>query len=106
MSPPPPLLFWVCVACSKSVCERERENGAENKFILQIEQISEKIIRLKQIDSIHFYVILKALFYGIVFRRQQHCIPSWDSELTFEVQLKMELITITNPFSPLLTLSG
>lgn len=29
---------------------------SENKFILQIEQISEKIIRLKQIDSIHFYV--------------------------------------------------
>ena len=29
---------------------------SENKFILQIEQISEKIIRLKQIDWIHFYV--------------------------------------------------
>ena len=93
-------------AQSLCVWAGERENGAENKFILQIEQISEKIIRLKQIDSIHFYVILKALFYEIVFRRQQHCIPSWDSELTFEVQLKMELITITNPFSPLLTLSG
>ena len=41
----------------RSVCAGERAKRAENKFILQIEQISEKIIRLKQIDSIHFYVI-------------------------------------------------
>ena len=37
------------------LCVWAREKGAENKFILQIEQISEKIIRLKQIDSIPFF---------------------------------------------------
>ena len=56
------LLFWWVprVQGARRACEwAPRPKGAENKFILQIEQISEKIIRLKQIDSIHFYVILK-----------------------------------------------
>ena len=73
----------------------------ENKFILQIEQISEKIIRLKQIDSIHFYVILKDAS-TLFFRRGMFC---W--RMIYRIvrgadraTLEMELITITNPFSP------
>jgi len=58
---------------------------SENKFILQIEQISEKIIRLKQIDSIHFYVRP----------------ASGQSECTFvfskNLEFLMELIKIMNP---------
>ena len=60
---------------------------SENKFILQIEQISEKIIRLKQIDSIHFYVM--------------DTTRSGQSECTFvfskNLEFLMELIKIMNP---------
>ena len=61
---------------SRALCE-QRAKGAENKFILQIEQISEKIIRLKrQIDSIHFYVILKRTFFAFFTRSYlDDCIP-------------------------------